>query len=49
MTTGKTDILFQKAVKKSRTFFAVKNIFGRFCLVLYFSFCNGGTVTITTG
>lgn len=49
MTTGKTDILFQKAVKKSHTFFAVKNIFGRFCLLLYFSFCNGGTVTITTG
>lgn len=49
MTTGKTDILFQKAVKKRHTFFAVKHIFGRFCLVLYFSFCNRETVTMTTG
>ena len=33
---------FRKVLKKSHTFFAVKNIFGRFCLLLNFSFCNGG-------
>lgn len=42
MTTGKTDILFQKAVKKSHTFFAGKTFLVDFVWYCIFRFVMEG-------